>query len=296
MSDENTKPADTFQKELEAASAAFEKEVGSEAAPEPQQEAAPEPDAETEAEIQEERQAEPAKRQVPIEALHEERRERQALARQLEELRQWAGRISQQAQEEVAAETTPDPTVDPIAALQHTQKQLEQLHRERQVQAQRSQVFSIYKSHADRLAQANPEFTEAYRNMVNTRAAQIKIAAPDLTEEQINRVIVDEELGLAARAISRGIDPAQAIYDFAATFRPAGQQQAADPVRKAEMQKVRQGVATSLATGGKAPEAELTPETVMSLKGAALRSAEDKLWKQMQSQARGGRTMDVWKR
>lgn len=63
-----------------------------------------------------------------------------------------------------------------------------------------------------------PDYHDALKFMRDARIEQLRIMAPDATDDQIQRQILIEEAQLSAQAIKQGRDPANVAYTLAQRF------------------------------------------------------------------------------
>jgi hypothetical protein len=240
-------------------------------APAPIENAAPAPVAEQAAPEEHE------DRMVPRKALQEERAKRQEMERRIAQMEAF---LSQQAQPQQQQQfEVPDPETDPIAALKYDRQQLEQLRQAEMHRARETQFTQVYTQAAQQFSAQAPDFQDAYKYAINSRAQELQaIGTPP---QAISQALRNEEMSLVATALQNGVNPAEAIYNFAKARGYAGKAPAPAPAPVApgpDIQKARQAVAASAAAGGKpATPAALTWEAVANLKGAAFDSAFEKL-------------------
>lgn len=129
--------------------------------------------------------------------LQDERRKRQALEKELEQMRA--------PKEEPRA--LPDPIDDPEGFHEHQQKQ-------RMEDQQRHFVSEIRNGYAQDKLEAL-QFVEGYKEdyelIRSTRAAQLRDQVPDISDDQIEQQIQADEIQLAAQAAQMGVKPHQLI-------------------------------------------------------------------------------------
>jgi hypothetical protein len=292
--------APTFFAETPADVAEFDA-VASGAAPEaPAETPAPEPVAKAEPEAPkaepakaEPEKAEPAKDErpkfVPHAALHEERLKRQALEKEIAELR--AGK---QPESEKPAEI--DEETDPIAALKevraHIAKQREETEQQNQLRAFDSRV----QAHESDFAAATPDYGDAVAFLREARATQIKAAAEALgkviTPQDIGAILLHEARTTSHEALTNGRNPGEVFYTLAKSFGYTGKKAAEPaptpqpeptpapqvlPTKEAEatIDRITRGQrASNKAGGGEAPDSgEVTLESLARLDGAAFDAA-----------------------
>lgn len=229
-------------------------------------------------------------RQVPLKALQAEREERARLQREFDEMRgqmsafmQMFNQQPQQPQEQPAP--PPDPEEDPIGAIKWMNDQLkaqqdwrQQQEQERQTFQQREQIKQMYARNAQQFAQETPDFNDAYRHLLSSRANELKLQGYD--DSAIGQVLEQEELGLAISSLQNGINPAARIYELARARgynRSAPKQpEPAKPLIDPEIEDRKKAAALNT-NRSNPPKAPLKPEDLANLEGAAFDKAWEKL-------------------
>lgn len=219
---------------------------------------------------------------VPHQALHAERVKRQEVERQLSEQRAQFQRFEARMAELNAAlqpkEQIPDPVQDPIAALQYTQKQLQDMQaRSQQEAAQRQhqeqqqtvirQVEDAYRSSWMAKLNENPQHAEAYQAFVRTMDVHMKIRGVTDPAERAE-LVKQEERAIAYRALQNGEDPAEAIIANAEAYgyRPAPAAPQADPVQQlADKQKGLDASRSLTNARGGGSDNSLTPQRIAEM-------------------------------
>ena len=238
-----------------------------------------------------------APQQVPLAALHEERRRRaeaEQNARQLQQQFEQLQTAMRQAQEPQA----PDPEQDPVGYLafqnRQLQQQLSEIGQWRQQTEQQRQQAMQYQTFVQQVAQSEnafraktPDYDDSVQFAMKLEDARLRAFYPDPAERQ--RVLQTEAANVLSQAIQRGMDPAAALYQAAKELRaavgvpamasavPAVAPAAPVPAAVAPAQvadaaeKIRKGLAqqTNLAAGGTTPPAEMTPEALASISDPA---------------------------
>lgn len=249
--------------------------VAADPAPEP----AAAPDAAPEAAQAQEQAPEEHDRRVPLKALQEERQKRaeyeRKLAdyeRQITEMRAWA----EQVQQQIAPQTPqvePDPETDPIGALKAARDQLKAMQEETLRQRHKAELNSIAYNSAVQFTQQAPDYQDAYRYAINSRAQEL--IALGVEQSAIPAILKREEMSLIDSTVRAGRNPAQAIYEFAKArgyARTAAPAPAAapQPAVSPALQQAKQAVAASASAGGAAAsKGDLTDAEAVNLKGAA---------------------------
>lgn len=190
-----------------------------------------------------------------------------------------------------------------IPQIMHTLQNLQQGHQQQQTQsreqAEFNQMNSSYRSDVMRFAQTNPDFGAAYKHLLDSRMAELRLGWGG-TDEELKKFIVDEERDLVRQCLKSNRSPAEAIYGLAKLRGyqpPAVQQPAAQPGTQQtqpapvaapaqpaasapapaalpnvseELARIRQGLgaAATLSQGGGAAPAVLTPESLLAMSDA----------------------------
>lgn len=207
---------------------------------------------------------------VPARKLMEEKRARQALEKELSEIRekftrgderlrmimeaQQAQQARQQAPEQELS--PPDPHTDPIRAIEWQQQQIEAQRQwqEQQLNAQReaaviAQLDNGYRQAWGQFANNKPDAMNAYKHFVDVTSAYLEMQG--IPQAKIDEMVANEERKIAYQAFQRGVNPAEIIYEKAQIMGyrnvPAQAEQPADNsiVKKAEEDVVRRQKAAS---------------------------------------------------
>lgn len=168
-------------------------------------------------------------------------KEREARARIDERLRIFA-EASQRAapkpaEPQAEAPKVIDPKEDIFGAYEQMKAELEALKggftqqtEQTRAREQGEQVLNSYKQDAQRFAQAEPSFPDAYNHLYRSRALELQHAG--MTDQhEIMAAIARDEFEIATQAIRQGVSPAQRIYEIAKArgFAPKAPEPAADP-------------------------------------------------------------------
>lgn len=226
-------------------------------------------------------------RLVPHAALHEERTRRQALERELADLRKAAPPPpARQAPEE-----EPDETTDPIGALAYLKNKIkarETEEAEGRAESQRiHELGTKVRARIDSYSTEHPEYTDQLAFLRKSRAEELKVLGyPD---QMIVRQLMQEEMAIGQKAIDDDLDPGEVIAKLAthrgwkgkepepaavvpnpAPTVPPGR----DPAKTIErLQKGIKSAISSSAGGGGGPETEMTLDNLLKLDGAAFDKA-----------------------
>lgn len=218
---------------------------------------------------------------IPVEVLQEERRERQALARQIQEREQEFIRVQTRLE---ALQEALNPKVeppkyeeDPIGALKHeidqTARGYQELQRAEQQRAQQAQAIAhmeqlraFGKSQAEAYAEKQPDFWDAYTAMQVIKEAELR-AIGHTDDAQIRQWINEYEASIIEKAAKDGVNPAERLYSMAKAYGYAPKQAVKDVAeKKLETIAAGQNASKSLgAAGGTAPPAKLTLEALKDM-------------------------------
>jgi len=290
-------PDKTFKEELAEASAAYENADPAPAPVEKPVEAAPpapavvEPVAEETAPEAPEAPLAPVQqpeRQVPLKALQEERQKRAELERRLAMLEQRVQQPPQPEAEPEEPEDIPDPETDPIGSLKWMRQQQEELRQQRAQEQHLQHVQHVTTLGEAEFAKTVPDYYDAVSFLQNARAQELRVMHPGAADFQIAQAVISEARQLADMALKQRVNPATQFYQLAKArgFGGKAPAPAAEPVAEApaapainaELQAVKQQVASSVAAGGKGPSKQMTPEDLLNLRGAAFDKAWDKMF------------------
>lgn len=243
-----------------------------------QQEAQPqEAQTEQKPEAQEKEKPDPeVKKVVPLAALHEERRARQELQRQLAE----QAEMIKKANERLEAlynppKQPPSKDSDPVGYIDHSLEEVKQAQRqmlerdqqrEQQTQQQRvmHQLASRVQNAEAAFRQANPDYSDAIEHLDQVRARELQVfgASPD----QIMHRIAEEKAQAAFQWATQGLNPAETAYNLARArgYTPKAQQQQSAE-EKVDAQVKGTSAAKSLGTGGGAGAGKLTAQALANM-------------------------------
>lgn len=267
----------------------------------PAPEAKPDPAAPEAAKPVEAAKPEPAKapgkptRLVPIDALHEARKEAQALKAQLAELQKTPAKPAAP----VAAEE-PDEAADPIGTIAWLKAQIrdrnEQEKAARENSEQMNDLGRKISARVTAYAQEHPEYTEQMAYLRSSRVDELRLLGHD--DEAIGRQIQIEEMALGKMAVDKDLDPGELIAKLAqhrgwkakaadpdpdlkpAAPAPAEVVKAAIIESEAKITRLERGqraARSSSGAGGGAAAAELSLEQIAELDGAAFDAAFGKV-------------------
>lgn len=187
---------------------------------------------------------------VPLRQFRQEEERRKAAEREAQTLREQAARFDErlrmiyaaQQQQPEEKDEAPDPSQDPIGAIQWQQRQIEaqrQAYEQQQQQAREqaiiSQIDNGYRRSFAEFSAEKPDAPLAYQHFTNALGAYFEnLGVP---EAQIDALVIQEERRLAYQAAQRGQNPAQIVYEMARKFgySPAPQEsQDREAIEKAE--------------------------------------------------------------
>lgn len=184
--------------------------------------------------------AEPTTPQVPLTALHEERKARQQAEADRKTLQAQITQFQQQLEQLQKAQQPPppDPNQDPIGAVLHQQKQnqatLEQIQQWRNEQDQYThQLLARQKFQQDVMTSEQafrtkqPDYDAAANYALQQYDKLLTALIPDPAAR--NQRVMQEAMGSLWAVMQEGRDPAQFIYDLAKHMGYAGPQAPAAP-------------------------------------------------------------------
>ena len=199
------------------------------------------------------------KKVVPLQALHEERRERQRLQQELAAQRQMMERVNQRLETLMTPQKQiPDRETDGVGYLDHkigelteTQRQILERDQQREQQAAQAQQYQRVATHVIQTAaafeKAVPDFKAAVAHLNETRIRQLVVLG--VPEDQA-AVQANQELDNAALQWTvQGKNAAEVAYEFAKAqgYQPKTGQ---TPDQKIEAQQKGTAAAKSLGGGG----------------------------------------------
>lgn len=221
-------------------------------------------------------------------AMQEEREKRKEIQRELQETKNRTQRMEyafQQMLQNVQQQQAPQPPSyeeNPLEALRYdteqTKSYLQQQHLAQQQQYQlqqqqmaQQQFIQRYQNDShEYMTTKAPDFRDAYSFLANQRLEEYKAAGYSLQEA--NRLLIEDEMAIAAKAYNDGVNPADRMYKLAQHrgYKPASQQ------GQQKIDQLERGTkaAKSLSnTGGKSePAGNLTLEQVASMSDDELNS------------------------
>lgn len=187
---------------------------------------------EPEAKKPEEKPAKPEQRRdnIPLAAYLEDKNKWQAEKKALEE------RLAKLESPPKALPPEPEFEKDPKGYTDHklntaldqlkaqqgeSQKQIEQATQTAQVSREQAErlVFSQHLQTAEAaFVKENPDYYDALSHVRGIRANQLKLMAPDITDQQIEAQIGQEEINLAAQLAQQGRNPISTVYQLATAY------------------------------------------------------------------------------
>lgn len=229
---------------------------------------------------------------VPHAALHEERLKRQALEKELADLR--AGR--QQPEPEKPGEI--DPETDPIAALKQIRDYQQQQRQQGEIERQNNAFAERVQTHEADFAAATPDYGDAISHLREDRAKEImniaKTLGQTITQQQLAAQLRHEVLATADIAFKAGKNPGEVFYKLAKARgyqlkapEPAPVKADPEPAKQAAetIDRITRGQRAAKVGGGDPPSSggEITLESLAKLEGAAFDSAFEKFSKAQRS-------------
>lgn len=230
--------------------------------------------------------------QVPIAALHEERRRRAEADARFQQLQEQFAQLQNQIRQAQAPQP-PDPDEDPVGALRYQNEQLQaqlqqvnewraQQERERQQQAAHLTLTQRVAAAEQAFRARTPDYDEAAKFALEAEDRRLQAFYPD--PGQRAQALQQEAANVLAQAVQQGRDPAEVLYTMAknmgygvaptvaspppvaAATAPAP---APTPAPSNVVETIQRGLKqqTVGAVGGSTPPSEMTPEMLASLSG-----------------------------
>ena len=223
---------------------------------------------------------------VPLAALKEERRERQALAASLAERERSLATLESRLntlQEVWTPKPPPPPSYDedPIGAINHKLDQntraYENLQRAEQQRAaadtakyQTEQLRTYGKAHADEFAVKQPDFYDAYNSIWANKDAELRAMGYEDAATR-HRFIAEYEVSIIQAAASQGANVAERMYNLAKSlgYKQAANDKITDTEKKLDAIAAGQSASKSIGSGGgSAPPAKMTLAALSSMSDA----------------------------
>lgn len=248
--------------------------------PQPEVKAEPEPTP-----VKEEPKAEPKAepepkkpvRLVPHEALHEERTKRQALEREIAELRK--------PREQPRTEPTgdmPDEHTDPLGTIAWLKAQISKDRQEREnAQREHQQIAELgqrVKARVDAYAAEHPEYTDQLQFLRQSRFKELRVLGFD--EQSAMASVTREEMQIGQMAVDRDMDPGDIIARLSMErgWKPKEEPKPEPKPNAAEktIERLAKGQKAAISPsvgGGEGAAAEMTLEQLASLGGDAFDKA-----------------------
>jgi hypothetical protein len=228
---------------------------------------------------------------VPHAAFNEERTRRQQLEAENRRLSEDRARFDErlrviqemnqpQPQPQPQPLQKPDRNVDPISTIEYLENKIEALEQNWQhgsqqwnEQQQRAEqvrwIAQAASSDADRVKAEVPDYDQAYRFWLQSRAGEMQ--AYGLQPSEIGQALQREELEISAGAFQRGVSPAETLYQIAQQrgYRVGngrtgnGQDGAAEQIRRVATGQQRNQ--TLSGTGGGATPTAMTADRLLSM-------------------------------
>ncbi len=238
--------------------------------------------------------------QVPLAALHEERRKRAEIEAERQQLRAQIEQF-QRAIQEAQAPQAPDPEQDPLGYLSFQNQQLQariqqmdewraQQERERQQQTQYATLTQTVAAAEQSFRAKTPDYDQAAAYALQMEDKRLSAFYPDPGVR--TQVLRTEAAQLLAQLVREGRDPAEGLYQMAknmgyaapapaaAPASPAAQAAApapapapatAPPAAAAAAETIQRGLKqqTVSGAGGSTPPSEMTPEMMAAISDPA---------------------------
>lgn len=238
--------------------------------------------------------AERHKRKELKEALEANTRKTAELEQSLQQIQQSMRTPAPQAAPVIAPEPAPDPSEDPLGYQQYQIQQLEkqiteqnkylhQRHENEQQSAKKQAFFNMYRASAQEFAQKAPDFQEAYKHLVSAKVEEYMAAG--YNQEQADQLLIEDEMGIVAKAYQDKVNPAERIYNLAKKRGYAGKTVAAKPAGKS-LSDIKKGMENSKSLKSGGGEIEDKNHGIDDVDGMSF-DEFDKFWAGYKSKAKG---------
>lgn len=230
-------------------------------------------------------------------AFKAERLRRQEAEERYRQLEARLNQIEQGGQKQQAREidfaTLPDPVSDPIGNLEALRAMAERMAQqqqtqERQTQAQTAQerqfqqINSRMQEFEGDFREMNPDYDDAAKHFREARIAEYQEQGYE--GQELENALRSELVGLVARAMQSGKDPAEVVYKLAKNrgFVGSERKEVVDkqPNKLQTIERGQKAARSGSALSGKTGDGSLSMETVSKLDGAAFDQAFAKLREQ----------------
>ena len=228
--------------------------------------------------------------QVPLAALHEERRKRAEIEAERQQLRAQIEQF-QRAMQEAQAPQAPDPEQDPLGYLSFQNQQLQariqqmdewraQQERERQQQTQYATLTQTVAAAEQSFRAKTPDYDQAAAYALQMEDKRLSAFYPDPAVR--TQVLRTEAAQLLAQLVREGRDPAEGLYQMARNMGYAGPAPVAAPApapaptpapapASSVVDTIERGLKqqTVGGAGGSTPPSEMTPEMMAAISDPA---------------------------
>jgi DNA repair exonuclease SbcCD ATPase subunit len=208
--------------------------------------------------------------------------------------------LEKQLQEKLTSQTqAPDPETDPLGAMMHQLNQVNKNVEELQTKLVQEQQNNLLKQQFEQFtssvrdiknayAKTVPDFDDAYSHIRNVRIEDLR--AVGVSEADIPKVLLQDELNISQNAIQHGKNPAEEIYKMAKRYGYAAKAAALSPEQK--LVNISKGQSAARQPARAAPENELTIEGLKDAGDNDLNNMvqDEKLWAKLV----GNRTDDIF--
>jgi hypothetical protein len=192
-----------------------------------------------------------------------------------------AQRAAREAQGAAVPSFVEDPKGHVDARLSEVVKRLEKAEQsvstsaaQQQQQEQLRQLATTISTHESAFVQQNPDYHQALEHARSVRAAQLRVMAPEATDQQIAQQVGIEELQLAAQALKQGRNPAEVAYTLAQHFGYTKAQAAAAAQAAAQNQQ-QQGSGAGAAAAAALAGADADRASARTMGGGGLADQDD---------------------
>jgi len=227
-------------------------------------------------------------------AMLEERDRRKELQRRLQEQEERSKQAETQLQkiiEEINRNTQIGPSFEeaPLEALRHEQNLLKrELELERQqvqylAEQQKQTAFvENYKNYAASFAKSNPDFGDAYNNLLQNRYQELTVIG--YSPQEAKNLLFQEEAMIVSKAYQDGVNPAERMYQLAKqrghSNKPV-EQKSNQPTMEQIAKTKNAGMSLSNTSGGASKGPDLSIEALLAMDDADFDANWDKVIKKL---------------
>lgn len=215
---------------------------------------------------------------VPHQALHEQRERRKAAEKKARDLELENAKfrerftILEKLQGKDEPKGPPKPEEDIFGAFEHLSKNFETVQKRlddgeaaKKHETQLNELVGHYRSDAAKFTAANPDFNDAYKHLLGSRARELMALGYE-DQAELEQALKNEEISIATMAFQKGRSPAEVIYNLAKERGYKKVDAKADT--EAKLDAIERGAALNKSlssAGGASGDNEMTPERLLAM-------------------------------